>query len=563
MFSIIAAFGLVLAACGGDDTSSYGANGKPLPADQQVLRVRMSGEPGTIDPQLASGATEASIAKQIGAGLFTYDGDLKVVKNLAKEMPTVANGGISADGMTYKIEVAEDAKWSDGKAVTPADFVYGIQRALDPQIASPYAPFFYGIVGALDYNTALGTAAQPKSASPEQLQQLRARVGVSAEGNKVVYHLAEPTPSFLNLLAIWTSFPARQDIIEKYGASWTDPETIVSSGPFVLKSWEHDQKMTFEPNPYWAGEKPKLSRLEVNIITDDSVAYTAYLNGELDMVALPASAVREATNPGSSIASQVVKTPDLTTVALFMNNTSAPFDNALVRQAFGSAIDRDAYVQGVLQGAGQTATAWLAPGMPGYDAKLGEQYKFDASKAKDLLTKAGYPNGEGLPAINFIMVNSDANRVAGQFLQDQFKKNLGVDVTFEYLEGKDFGPRFVRGNYQASIQRWHADWPYPDNWLPAQFTTGSPNNVSRYTNPKFDQLMGEAMKLTDDGARLDKYSQAEKLMLDDAALVPLYNMVSYTLVKPNLKGLYLTGLDGALKGDWSFTKAFLTDGSGN
>jgi oligopeptide transport system substrate-binding protein len=485
------------------------------------------------------------------------------VKNLAKEMPTVANGGISADGMTYKIEVAEDAKWSDGKAVTPADFVYGIQRALDPQIASPYAPFFYGIVGALDYNTALGTAAQPKSASPEQLQQLRARVGVSAEGNKVVYHLAEPTPSFLNLLAIWTSFPARQDIIEKYGASWTDPETIVSSGPFVLKSWEHDQKMTFEPNPYWAGEKPKLSRLEVNIITDDSVAYTAYLNGELDMVALPASAVREATNPGSSIASQVVKTPDLTTVALFMNNTSAPFDNALVRQAFGSAIDRDAYVQGVLQGAGQTATAWLAPGMPGYDAKLGEQYKFDASKAKDLLTKAGYPNGEGLPAINFIMVNSDANRVAGQFLQDQFKKNLGVDVTFEYLEGKDFGPRFVRGNYQASIQRWHADWPYPDNWLPAQFTTGSPNNVSRYTNPKFDQLMGEAMKLTDDGARLDKYSQAEKLMLDDAALVPLYNMVSYTLVKPNLKGLYLTGLDGALKGDWSFTKAFLTDGSGN
>jgi oligopeptide transport system substrate-binding protein len=256
-----------------------------------------------------------------------------------------------------------------------------------------------------------------------------------------------------------------------------------------------------------------------------------------------------------------VTTPDLTTVALFMNNTSAPFDNSLVRQAFGTAIDRKAYVEGALQGAGKTATAWLAPGMPGYDAKLGDQYKFDASKAKELLAKAGYPNGEGLPPISFIMVNSDANRVAGQFLQDQFKMNLGVDVTFEYLEGKDFGPRFVRGNYQASIQRWHADWPYPDNWLPAQFTTGSPNNVSRYSNSKFDQLMGEAAKLTDDAKRLDKYSEAEKLMLDDAALVPLYNMVSYTLVKPNVKGLYLTGLDGALKGDWSFSQAFLTDGS--
>jgi oligopeptide transport system substrate-binding protein len=562
MFSVIAAFGLILAACGGDDTSSKGANGKPLPADQQVLRVRMPGEPGTIDPQLAAGATEASIAKQIGAGLFTYDSDLKVLNNLAKEMPTVANGGVSADGMTYKIELAEDAKWSDGKAVTPSDFVYGIQRALDPTVASPYAPFFYGIVGAIDYNTALGTPDEPKSASPAQLQELRSKVGVSAEGNKVVYRLVEPTPSFLNLLSLWTAFPARQDVIEKYGASWTEPETIVSSGPFVLKSWEHDQKMTFEPNPYWVGEKPTLSRLEVNIITDDSVAYDAYLNGELDMVALPASAMREATTSGSSISSQVVETPDLTTVALFMNNTSAPFDNALVRQAFGTAIDRNAYVQGVLQGAGKTATAWLPPGMPGYDAKLGGQYEFDASKAKELLAKAGYPNGDGLPAINFIMVNSDANRVAGQFLQNQFKMNLGVDVTFEYLEGKDFGPRFVRGNYQASIQRWQADWPYPDNWLPAQFTTGSPNNVSRYTNPKFDQLMGEAAKLTDDAKRLDKYSEAEKLMLDDAALVPLYNMVSYTLVKPNVQGLYLTGLDGALKGDWSFTHAFLTDGSG-
>jgi oligopeptide transport system substrate-binding protein len=194
--------------------------------------------------------------------------------------------------------------------------------------------------------------------------------------------------------------------------------------------------------------------------------------------------------------------------------------------------------------------------MPGHN-DYGKQYTFDATKAKDLLKQAGYENGNGLPEVTFLMVNSPVNQTVGEFLKAQFKDNLGVDVTFEYLEGPQFGPRFVRGQYQASIQRWHADWPYPDNWLPAQFTTGSPNNVSKYSNAEFDNLMKQAASSTDDANRLKAYASAEKLMLDEAGLVPLYNARTYTLVKPDVKNLIVTGVDGAIKGDLNLWKTFI------
>ena len=559
LLAFVAVFGLLLAACGGDDTGTNGDNTsvKPAPADQQVLRLRLGADPGTIDPQVASGASQASIAKQIGAGLYTYDADLQVVPQLAKSQPA-----ISQDGKTYTIEIAEDAKWSDGKTITPQDFVYGMQRALDPATASPYAPFYYGIVGAKEYNTALGNAREPKTASPEELASLRSGVGVTAKGNSVEYHLVEPTPSFLNLLTIWTSFPARQDIIEKHGADWTQPANMVSSGPFMLESWERDSQITLKPNPHWSAKKtPTLSSIQIKIIPDESVAYAAYLAGELDVVTVPAPAVKQV-SADPELSKQLVTGSDLTTVALFMNNTAAPFDSKLVRQAFGTAIDREAYVTGVLQGAGTPTTTWIPDGMPGHNADYGKQYAFDATKAKDLLKQAGYENGNGLPEITFLMVANPANQTVGEFLKAQFKTNLGVDVNFEYLEGPQFGPRFVRGQYQASIQRWHADWPYPDNWLPAQFTTGSPNNVSKYSNPEFDNLIKQASADLNDDNRLKSYAKAEKLMLDEAGLVPLYNARTYTLVKPNVKNFFVTGVDGALKGDLNFWKTFIALPSG-
>ena len=552
-----AVLSLTLAACSGDkDTASNGTS--PAPADQQVLRLRLQGEPKTIDPHLSNQTTETTITRPLFAGLFTYNEKLDVVPNLAKEMPTVANGGISPDGTTYTVKLKEGAKWSDGKALTAQDFVYSMQRAMDPQLAGPYASFFYSIAGAGPYNTALGTPEQPKAPSAAELASLRGGLGVSAKDvSTVVYKLTHPNPSFLNLLALWTAFPVRQDVVEKNGAKWTEAETHVGNGPFVLSEWRHDEKMVLTPNPNWIGEKPKLQRIEINFIADDFAAYQAYQAGELDVVTVPPAAIKEVTQAGHPYNDQLTVEPDLATGALFLNNKVAPLDNEKVRQAFGTAIDRKAFTDGLLQGGGVPTTSWIPPGMPGYNEKLGSQYNFDAAKAKDLLKQAGYADGKGLPKVTFIMVNSDTNKLTGQFIQAQLKQNLGVDVEFEYVEGREYGRRFTTGDYVATIQGFSADWPYPDNWLPDMFTTGAGNNLVGFSNATFDDLMGKAAAETDNAKRLKLYDDAQKLMLDRAGIVPLYNRVTYVLTKPWVKNLTITGLDGYIKGDLYFDKAFI------
>ncbi len=247
----------------------------------------------------------------------------------------------------------------------------------------------------------------------------------------------------------------------------------------MLSEWTHGEKLVLQPNPYWSGAAPSLSRIEFFIIEDDVAAYQAYKADELDVVTVPPAALEEVSSAGNAFGNQLTIEPDLATFALFMNNKTPPFDNELVRKAFGTAIDRDAYVNGVLAGGGVPTTSWIPPGMPGYNAELGSQYEFNAAKAKQLLADAGYADGKGLPEINFTMVNSDTNRIVGQFIQDQLKQNLGVDASFDYVELKEYFRTFATGQHQIVIQRWGADWPYPDNWLPDLFVTGTPQQLQQ------------------------------------------------------------------------------------
>jgi oligopeptide transport system substrate-binding protein len=556
-FSLTLVVALTLAACGSESSSSVDSS-RMAPAAQQVLRTRLTGEPKSIDPHTISLAAETTLTKPLFAGLFTYDEALRVVPNAAAELPTDDNGGVSKDGLTYTVKLKKDLKWSDGKPLEASDFVYSMQRALDPALAGPYASFYHVLLGAKEYNTAMGTKDAPKTPSAAELEGMRSRVGVTAkDAGTLVYQLKEPSPSFLNLLALWTSFPVRKDVVEKHGSRWTEPENHVGNGAFVLKEWAHDQRMVMEPNPHWQGEKPKLTRLVINFIADDAAAYAAYQADELDVVNVPTAVRREVASPASPLNSQFVKLPALSTYALFFNHSAAPFDNIKVRQAFGMAVDRNAYVNGLLQGAGSVTTSWLPAGMPGYNGDLGKQYEFNAAKAKQTLAEAGYPEGRGLPKVTFIATANDANRLLGQFIEDQIKRNLGVEVTFEYVDSRTFGSRFLGHQYQITIQRWNADWPYPDNWLPEIFGSNSGNNHLEYKNPKFDEIMRRAKAEVDEKKRLALYNDGHKLMLEDAALVPLYNPEVYVLVKPRVKGLAITALDGAIKGDYSLHKAYI------
>jgi oligopeptide transport system substrate-binding protein len=556
----LALVAMLFVACGGNDNgNSSSAAENPAPADQQVLRVRINSEPRTLDPARSNLSVENSVNKSLFQGLFTYDENLKLVPNLATDLPTGDNGGISANGLTYTVKIPDDARWSDGSALTANDFVYSLKRALDPKLAGPYVSYFYSLVGAKDYATALGTPSAPKTPSDSDLNALRDKVGVTAKDKTtIVYQLTEPNPSFLNQLALWTSYPVKQDVVEKFGDKWTEAESHVGNGAFTLASWDHGSKIVLEANPNYSGkEKPILSRIEYNIIADDTAAYASYLAGELDVVTVPPSVRKDVTSPASGLNDQLRRQPELGTFGMFMNQAMKPFDNVNVRKAFAQAIDRDALIEGVLQGAGQPATSWIPPGMPGYNAGAAKSLEYNVANAKKSLDAAGYKDGAGFPTVTFLFATSDTNRIIGQFVQAQLKQNLGINVELEFVDGPVFGQRFNSNQQQVTIIRWGAEWPYPDNWLPGLFGTGVPNNHTGYSNAAFDEIMKKAAANTDDHERLALYDAGQKMIVDDAVISPLFYRENFILTKPFVKNLILTGLDGYVGGDYNFVKTYI------
>jgi oligopeptide transport system substrate-binding protein len=533
----VLAFGTLLAACGTGQTVPATSTGEVL-AERQELRIRTSGEPTTLDPQIAAFANDVTIIKQLFRGLVWYDQDLGVVPAAAKELPSRENGGISEDGLTYTFKLRDDLVWSDGEPLTAADFEYSLKRLFDPQAGAQgyYYSFYTNIVGSEAYAAGQGSAEE---------------VGVKAiDDTTLEIKLTRVQPTLLQLLALWPAFPIRQDMVEKHGEAWTDAGNLIGNGPFVLKEWIHGDHITVEANAnYWGDDKPALQRIVFQMIPDESVALVAYQNDELDMTAVPSADIRRfERNP------ELLKYAELSTLAQGFNNTRDPFTDPLVRKAFKMAVDSQAYVDSVLQGAGLAAFGWIPPGMPGYNPDIGAAYAFDPEGAKELLAQAGYPNGEGLPHITITIADTQTGTLTAQFLQEQLRINLGVNIDIEVLESATYQERYLASEFQFALVGWEADYADPENWLPQIFGTDAGLNQYRYSNPVVDDLFAQAAVELDNGKRLELYDQAQQIIIDDdMGTAPLCYSIREWLVKPSVTGIVTTGLDSS-PGDWFYTK---------
>ncbi|MCL4459999.1 MAG: peptide ABC transporter substrate-binding protein [Chloroflexi bacterium] len=529
-----------------------------LAADQH-LRVNIAGEPPTLDPNLSSWDASIAVESLVFEGLLKFDKDLNLVPAVAKEVPTVANGGISPDGKVYTFKLRNDVKWSDGKPVTAKDFVYGTMRLLDPKNAAEYASFYYTIVGAEEYNTALGTKAKPKKPTDEELAKLRAAVGVKAlDDYTFQVTLKEPRASFNSLAALWAMYPAREDIISAKGERWTDdPATYIGNGPFKMTEWVHKDHITVVANPNYYGEKPKLQKITLLMVTDINADYAAYLAGEREIARVPLATI-PSVQADPKMKDQIRRGPRLATFALQFNNKKPPFDNVKVRQAFSMAVDREAFISKIRRGVGKPAYSWIPPGMPGHQPDLGLQYKLNPQKAKELLKEAGYADPKSLPPVALQYANTGANPIMAEFAQAQFKDNLGVEVKLEPLEPAEFSKRINAMNYQMGFYGWGADYPDPDNWLPELFGTDAGNNHTGYSNPKLDELMKKAITEPDEKKRLQMWAEAQKMVVDDAPVIFFFYDERFIVVKPYVKGLTLTGMDTtALPGNRYMNQVYL------
>ena len=534
----IAALAMLMAiACGGSASNDA--------APDQQLRLRIASDVSTFDPQLAVSAEEISVAKQLYRGLFTYDDNLNVVPAIAAELPTNDNGGISTDGLTYTIRLRPDATWSDGQPLTANDFVYAFQRLFDPNAGAQgaYSGFYTAITGAAAASIGEGSISD---------------IGVSApDEHTLVLKLDAVQPTLVTLLALWPASPLRQDIIDQYGDAWTEPGTLISNGPFVLASYDPGIEIGLAANPaYWASDGPELQTLTYRIIPDDDAALLAYKNNEIDMTSIPLESA--ALYNGDA---EQVRFGQMETMALQYNVGKAPFDNKLVRQAFSRAIDRDTYVETLLSGIGVPAQGWLPPGLPGVSADLGSDFGFDANAAEQLLTSAGYANGDGFPDVILLIPDDSAYQTVAEFVQEELRQNLGIEIEIQSVESSTYGDLWYEGDFDLTLFDWFADYADPENWLPQQFATDGGFNVAGYSNSQVDDLLARAATELDAAVRIQLYEDAHKLIIEDQAVSPIYHPERNYLVKNKVAGLDVTPLD-AEPGDWFIVQVQIV-GSGN
>ncbi len=558
-FVYLVAFMIILvlilpSACGNKTTTpaittSPTTSSSPIPTTPsapQVFTTNLYGEPETIDPNKASWAPQLTPIRQCFVGLLGFNQDLSLKAVTATQIPTIADGGISADGLTYTFKLRPEVTWSDGKKVVGKDYEYGIKRMLSPEVASEYASFYFDIVGAEVYN-----GSGDKDAATQA--QLRDAVGVKALNDTTLeIKLAQTRPTFLQLMALWPVYPTREDIITQFGAAWTEPPNYIGNGPFILTEWVHQDHMTFKPNPnYWGTNKPKLTKMIFKMIEDQNAAFAAYRNNELDMVTPPVG-TEKATMDDPVLSKDTLRYNELTTFGFLFNVSKPPFDNVKVRQAIATAVDRNAFINNVRGGVGKAALSWIPPGMPGYDANLGKEYEFNPTKAKQLLAEAGYADASKLPPIKYTYNNAGVNPTVAQFLQGQMKDNLGINITLDPMESKAFQAYVNSEQHQWAWTGWGADYPDPDNWLPEYFGTNAGNNHSTYSNPQFDSLAAQAKKELDNTKRLQLWADAQKIIVTDVPIAFMFYRERFWLVKPYVKGLALTGMDGQIPGDFFY-----------
>ena len=573
---LAAALTLVVAsACSGDDdptatpTADDGGNGDGTPAatetatpadpgdlpDEQVLNVRLEGEPGSLDPQRATDTDSIAVLRQLYAGLLRLDENQEIQPDLAEEVPTVENGGISEDGLTYTFTLKEGLKWSDGEPLVAQAFVDAAKRLFEPGSANFYADF-YRVLAAdgaqAELSQALADGLEGDDLLPFEQAVVDGLEVTAPDDRTVVYQLNAQSPIFPLLATLWPVYPIRQDIVDDAGDAWTEAGTLVSNGPFSLSAWNHDEDLTLAKNEN-SHRVPLLDEINIDIIPDSAVAFLAYQEGELDVNKLGPEELVQVR--GTDLVDEFVNYAQLVTIGWYFNFDDPVLQDINVRKALAAGVVREEYAEVVREGAVLPAYGWVPPGMPGHDPEVGMQYKDNLEQAKQWLADAGFPDGEGLE-LEILGADSSVGVQRDEWLQEQWETNLGITVTIRTLDRATYFEERNLGNFQITTGGWGADYPDPQNWLPL-FQTGAGLNAGNFSNADFDALVIRADSELDNDFRLEMYAEAQQIMIDDLAFAPLYYNGRQILVKPWVQGLVPSSMESNMPGDLFFDQVFI------
>ncbi|GGF77930.1 oligopeptide-binding protein OppA [Paenibacillus albidus] len=543
MLALVLVIGTVLAGCGGnnantgnsasptnaaatDAPANEGAEGGEKLAADQTLKINLSSEPPTFDPQQAQDSTANAILKLMYEGLTRQNAETgKAEEGIAESWD------ISADGLVYTFHL-RDAKWSNGDAVTAKDFAFAWQRVLDPKAeqAAPYAYQLYYLKNAEDYNKGKVTDFS--------------QVGVKVVDDKTLeVTLNNPTPYFLGLLSFYTYYPVHSSV--KDNPKWaTTPDTQITNGPFTLTEWTTGQSLKVTKNPsYYAADQIKAENINFSIVNSGATELLSYKNGELDRAGNPIGEIPTEQLPivEKELPNEFSRKGIASVYYYQFNVTEKPFTNVKIRKALAMGLERQPIIDNITKGGQLPAFGYVPPGIQSneqeYRAQVDDKQYFteNVDEAKKLLAEGLKEEGLDKLPLTLTYNTSESHQKVAVAIADMWKKNLGVEVK---LENKEWGV-FIEDrhnlNYQVARAGWSADYndpmTYLDMWL-----TGGGNNDSGYSNAEYDKLVKEAQTSADNAVRQEKFAAAEKILMDDMVVIPIYYYTNNSLNKEYLKG---------------------------
>jgi ABC-type transport system substrate-binding protein len=516
--------------------------GVELPADAAALDEQVLQLAGTEYSWLSWDYTAYDYTAGALGGI--HDSCVRPDKEFNPQPAGCESWEVSDDGLTWTFHLPEDKVWSDGELVTAEDWVFTLQRYARPDYDFEW---FYSMAGIVNWGAVVSGDLPPEELGAQVVDDYTFTVTTE-----------QPTPFLVKQFAdLWV---APQHIIQDRMAdgSWAlDPVTAVSAGPYKLESWDKGVKITWVANDLYTGPYPPMMDKIETTFMDPEVRFNAYQNNELDIIGygyevdLPPAALAQI-NADPALQEQLITWPNFITYYLFFDTWNEPFDNVLVRQAFSHAIDRDALINGPLRDQAQAAYSMNPPGFPGESVEeLKSVQNYDPELAAQLFAEAGYADGEGFPALT--MKTRDAYPAltnAAEAIASMLKENLNVDIEIQNLDYSiymtELGDQKANqgGDMNFALVPYEYDFVDGSNLLGVwggceSDGTDLPDTPGRHTwyNQEYNNLVCEANAIIgDEDQRNALYQQAERILIEDAALVPIYPGIFNVLARPDMAG---------------------------
>ena len=538
---LVCIFVLGLVACGSPSSNTgtpdrtkapSGDAGKKPAGSGDPLNIMVEVEVSSLDPQVATDGTSLEVIADFTDGLMQMDPDGKAVNAIAESHE------VSEDGLTYTFHLRKDAKWSNGDPVTADDFVFGWQRAVDPDTASEYS-YMLSDIGQVKNAADIIAGKKPVT-----------DLGITAvDENTLKVELNVPVSYFLSLMYFPTFYPVNRSFYEglKKDTFGTSPETILSNGAFKPDSYE-PAALSFDlvKNPdYYDADKISLSGLSYQVIKDSQQAFMSYQNGDLDIVKLSGDQV-----------DQVKDDPELNVEGagcmwyLTMNSHEIPaLNNVNMRLALTNAIDRASIVEDVVKdGSVATYTAvppQFATGPDGSDFSA-DQDKFhdvcadDPDKAVEFYEKAKQELGQDSFHFELLLEDQTETQNVAAVLKEQIESALpGVTIDLKVEPKKQRVEDIQNGRYEVCLTRWGPDYADPMTYL-SMWVTDNLNNYGFWSNAGYDAIIADCTTgahINDPEARWNAMYDAEKIVMDEAVIAPVYTKADANMIKSGVSGI--------------------------